>query len=85
MERRSSLSRHIHSNHETIDVTLCKAKIKNENFLLHINLYTDQIKFLNKPILIQDHNLGVNDRPTSESVGFLTPRATLPEIHYGGG
>ena len=27
-KRRSSLTRHIHSNHEPIDVTLCKLKLK---------------------------------------------------------
>ena len=27
-KRRSSLTRHIHSNHEPIDVTLCKVKLK---------------------------------------------------------
>ena len=32
-KRRSSLTRHIHSNHETIDITLCKLKLKNENLL----------------------------------------------------
>ena len=42
-KRRSSLTRHIHSNHKPIDVTLCKVRVKNENLLLQINMYTDQI------------------------------------------
>ena len=36
--RRSSLTRHIHSNHEPIEVTLCKVKLKNENLLLQIDM-----------------------------------------------
>ena len=51
-KRRSSLTRHIHSKHEPIDVTLCKVKLKNENLLLQIGMYYDQIKFLKKLILI---------------------------------
>ncbi len=37
-KRGSSLTRHVHSNHEPIDVTLCNEKLKNENLLLQINL-----------------------------------------------
>ena len=69
-KRRSSLTRHIHSNHEPIDVTLCKVKLKNENLLLQIGMYTDLIKFLKKRILIQEHNMRVNER-SNHSIGVL--------------
>ena len=81
-KRRSSLTRHIHSNHEPIDVTLCKVKLKNENLLLQIGTYTDQIKFLKKLILIQEHNMRVNER-SNQPIGVLN--STLPEIQYGSG
>lgn len=81
-KRRSSLTRHIHSNHEPIDVTLCKVKLKNENLLLQIGMYTDQIKFLKKLILIQEHNMRVNER-SNQPIGVLN--STLPEIQYGSG
>ena len=81
-KRRSSLTRHIHSNHEPIDVTLCKVKLKNENLLLQIGMYTDQIKFLKKLILIQEHNMRVNER-SNQPIGVLN--SSLPEIQYGKG
>ena len=81
-KRRSSLTRHIHSNHEPIDVTLCKVKLKNENLLLQIGMYYDQIKFLKKLILIQEHNMRVNER-SNQPIGLLN--STLPEIQYGSG
>ena len=82
-KRRSSLTRHIHSNHEPIDVTLCKVKLKNENLLLQIGMYTDQIKFLKKLILIQEHNMRVNERSNIQPIGVLN--STLPGIQYGSG
>ena len=81
-KRRSSLIRHIHSNHEPIDVAFCKVKLKNENLLLQIGMYTDQIKFLKKLILIQEHNMRVNER-SNQPIGVLN--STLPEIQYGSG
>ncbi len=41
---KSSLTRHTHMKHEAIDIV--KLKLKNENLLLKIDLYNDQIKFL---------------------------------------
>ncbi len=82
-KRRSSLTRHIHSNHEPIDVTLCKVKLKNENLLLQIGMYTDQIKFLKKLILIQEHNMRVNERSNIQPIGVLN--STLPGIQYRSG
>ena len=35
-KRRSSLTRHIHSKHEPIDVTLCKAKLKNKTYYFRL-------------------------------------------------
>ena len=81
-KRRSSLTRHIHSNHEPIDVTLCKVKLKNENLLLQIGMYYDQIKFLKKLILIQEHNMRVNER-SNQPIRVLN--STLPGIQYGSG
>ena len=80
-KRRSSLTRHIHSNHEPIYVTLCKVKRKNENLLLQIDMYTDQIKFLKKLILLQEHNVRVNERSNIQPIGV--PNSTLPGIQYG--
>ena len=82
-KRRSSLTRHIHSKHEPIDVTLCKAKLKNENLLLQIDMYTDQIKLLKKLILLQEHNVRVNERSNIQPIGV--PNSTLPGIQYGSG
>ena len=41
---KSSLTRHTHIKHEAIDIV--KLKLKNENLLLKIDLYNEQIKFL---------------------------------------
>ena len=82
-KRRSSLTRDIHSNHEPIDVTLCKVKLKNENLLLQIDMYTDQIKFLKKLILLQEHNVRLNERSNIQPIGV--PNSTLPGIQYGSG
>ena len=82
-KRRSSLTRHIHSNHEPIEVTLCKVKLKNENLLLQIDMYTDQIKFLKKLILLQEHNVRINERSNIQPIGV--PNSTLPGIQYGSG
>ena len=82
-KRRSSLTRHIHSNHEPIEVTLCKVKLKNENLLLQMDMYTDQIKFLKKLILVQEHNVRVNERSNIQPIGV--PNSTLPGIQYGSG
>ena len=59
--------------------------MKNENLLLQINLYTDQIKVLKNLILIQEHNVRVNERPTTQYVGLFTSGNILPVIQYGGG
>ena len=82
-KRRSSLTRHIHSYHEPIDVTLCKVKLKNENLLLQIDMYTDQITFLKKLIPLQEHNVRVNERSNIQPIGV--PNSTLPGIQYGSG
>ena len=82
-KRRSSLTRHIHSNHEPIDVTLCKVKLKNENLLLLIGMYYDQIKFLKKLILIQEHNMRVNERSNIQPIVELN--SILPGMQYGSG
>ena len=82
-KRRSSLTRHIHSNHEPIDVTLCKVKLKNENLLLQIDMYTDQIKFLKKLILIQENNIRVNERSNIQPRELIN--STLQGIQYGSG
>ena len=82
-KRRSSLTRHIHSKHEPIDVTLCKAKLKTENLLLQIDMYTDQIKFLKKLILIQENNIRVNERSNIQPRELIN--STLQGIQYGSG
>ena len=48
-------------------------------------MYTDQIKLLHKHFPIPEHNLRVNDRPTTHRVGLPNSRNTLPGIQQGGG
>ena len=43
-KRKSSLTRHFLTNHEPIE--LLKLKLKNENLVLQMELFTDQIKLL---------------------------------------
>ena len=45
-------------------------------------MYNDQIKFLKKLILIQEHNMRVNER-SNQPIGVLN--TTLPGIQYGSG
>ena len=48
---KSSLTRHTHVKHEAIDIV--KLKLKNENLLLKIDLYNEQIKFLKNLLLLK--------------------------------
>ena len=45
-------------------------------------MYTDQIKFLKKLILIQEHNMRVNER-SNQPIGVLN--SSLTEIQHGKG
>ena len=45
-------------------------------------MYTDQIKFLKKLILIQEHNMRVYEG-SNQPIGVL--KLTLPGIQYGSG
>ena len=56
--------------------------MKNENVLLQIDMYTDQMKFLKKLILIQEHNVRVNEW-SNQPKGVLN--STLAGIQYGSG
>ena len=84
-KRKSSITRHVHTRHEPIDVTLCKMKLKNSHLLLQVTLFTDQIKFLKKLILIQEHTLRINDRHTTRPSGLLNSYNSLTGIRYGSG
>ena len=84
-KRKSSLTRHVHTKHEPIDVTLCKMKWKNDHLILQVNLFTDQIKFLKKLILIQEHTLRINDRHSTRPSGSLNSYNSLTGIRYGSG
>ena len=80
---KSSLARHTHLKHEAIDIV--KLKLKNENLLLKIDLYSEQIKFLKKLILIQEHTLRTHGHPTSPPMqeideNFRLPTLQLPSI-----
>lgn len=83
LKSRSSLTRHIHSNHEPIDVTLRKVKLKNERILLQIDMYNEQIKFLKLFILFQERNIRVNQRSNIQPIGVLS--SSLAGIQYGSG
>ena len=50
---KSSLTRHSYVKHEPIDTV--KLKLKIDNLKLKIDLYNEQIKFLKKLVLIQEH------------------------------
>ena len=52
---KSSLKRHISTIHEENKVR--KLKLENDNLELKIKLYSDQIKFLKRLVIIQDHTL----------------------------
>ena len=68
--RKSSLSRHILSKHEPHKIL--KLKLENENLLLKINMYSEQIKFLKRLILIQEHTVRANGHPPIGSSAMIT-------------
>ena len=75
---KSSLTRHTNVKHEAIDVL--KLKLKNENLRLKIELYNDQIKFLKKLILIQEHTLQAHGHPTSQPIQEIDKNIRLPTV-----
>ena len=75
---KSSLTRHTHVKHEAIDIV--KLKLKNENLLLKIDLYNEQIKFLKKLILIQEHTLRKHGHPTSTPMREIDEDFRLPTL-----
>ena len=75
---KSSLTRHTHMKHEAIDIV--KLKLKNENLLLKIDLYNEQIKFLKKLILIQEHTLRTHGHPTSPPMRETDENIRLPTL-----
>ena len=64
--------------HEAIDIV--KLKLKNENLLLKIDLYNEQIKFLKKLILIQEHTLRKHGHPTSTPMREIDENFRLPTL-----
>ena len=75
---KSSLTRHTHMKYEAIDIV--KLKLKNENLLLKIDLYNEQIKFLKKLILIQEHTLRTHGHPTSPPMREIDQNIRLPTL-----
>ena len=75
---KSSLTRHTDIKHEAIDIV--KLKLKNENLLLKIDLYNEQIKFLKKLILIQEHTLRTHGHPTSPPMREIDENIRLPTL-----
>mgnify|MGYP001181967706 CR=1 FL=1 len=71
-KRKSSLTRHFLTNHQPIE--LLKLKLKNENLLLQMELFTDQIKLLKKLILIQEHTLRTHGRSGPSGITNLNNR-----------
>ena len=74
----SSLTRHSHVKHESIDIV--KLKLKNENSKLKIDLYNEQIKFLKKLIVIQEHTLRTHGHPTSPPIREIDENIRLPTL-----
>ena len=64
------------TNHETIE--LLKLRLKNENLVLQMELFTDQIKLLKKLILIQEHTLRTHGRSTTRPSGIPNLNNRLP-------
>ena len=64
--------------HEAIDIV--KLKLKNENLLLKIELYNEQIRFLKKLILIQEHTLRTHGHPTSPPMREIDENIRLPTL-----
>lgn len=77
-KRKSSLTRHLLSKHELIE--LLKLILNNENLGLHMQFYTDQSKFL-KMIFIQEHTLRAHGRSTTRPSGTTIRGKKLPRIH----
>ena len=75
-KRKSSLTSHALTKHEPIE--LLKLKLKNENLVIRMELYADQIKFLKKLILIQEHTLRIHGRSSTRPTGIINPRHILP-------
>ena len=75
-KRTSSLTRHFLTNHQPIE--LLKLKLKNENLLLQMELFTDQIELLKKLILIQEHTLRTHGRSTTRPSGIPNLNNRLP-------
>ena len=75
---KSSLTRHSYVKHEPIDIV--KLKLKNQNLKLKIDLYNDQIKFLKKLILIQEHTLQAHGHPTSQPIQEIDKNIRLPTV-----
>ena len=69
--RKSTLTRHNSATHEKNKIE--KLKYENENLELKIKLYLEQIKFLKRLILIQEHSL-VRCRPITTK--------TFPKYHF---
>ena len=75
---KSSLTRHSYVKHEPIDIV--KLKLKNENLKLKIDLCNEQIKFLKKLIVIQDHTLRAHGHPTSPLMREIDENIRLPTL-----
>ena len=73
-KRKSTLNRHVTMIHERSN--LDKLKLENEAMELKIKLYIDQIRFLKRLILIQDHT--VRSTPTS---GFYSTNP-IPQLPF---
>ena len=73
-KRKAYLTRHKLLKHETNQ--LIKLKIENENLVLKINLLMDQIIFLKRLILIQEHTTHSNGRPNIRSNDIDQPNNT---------
>ena len=65
-KRQSTLTRHMTTIHERSKIL--KLKLENESLELKIKMYSDQIRFLKRLILIQEHTVGYQ-----RSTIFTTP------------
>ena len=70
-KRKSTLPRHINTIHEVNKVM--KLKFENENLELKIKMYCNQIKFLKRLILVQEHTIRYRS-----TVGIPNPISQIP-------
>jgi hypothetical protein len=73
-KRKSTLTKHMTTIHEKNKID--KLKLEKETLELKIKLYSDQVRFVKRLILIQEHTVGY--RPTS----VFNTTNTIPQLPH---